>query len=265
MNPLLRLLGAAASNGLLTGQIVFSTAFVGACELPNWIQAPREVNACRSRSPALALIFPSGMQTAVANNQPALAPGPAGGVPMSGPTPAGDTIEHFDPELAHHRAWLQAVLEQLVANEPQALEEGGTLRRLWSARQADAGTGRGAVPAPVAGIPAVVAVALPLVKEFEGCRLTAYPDPETSAAPWGGVLGDGAAAIGLPCRRRAVEAHPGGASPLRWPGRPGVNDVGGRARLSNRRQTLSPWGAGDGAAHHPALYCAGISLSSLLA
>jgi hypothetical protein len=46
MNPLLRLLGAAASNGLLTGQIVFSTAFVGACELPNWIQAPREVNAC---------------------------------------------------------------------------------------------------------------------------------------------------------------------------------------------------------------------------
>jgi hypothetical protein len=34
MNPLLRLLGAAASHGLLTGQIVFSTAFVGACELP---------------------------------------------------------------------------------------------------------------------------------------------------------------------------------------------------------------------------------------
>jgi hypothetical protein len=40
MNPLLRLLGAAASHGLLlTGQIVFSAAFVGACELPNWIQA----------------------------------------------------------------------------------------------------------------------------------------------------------------------------------------------------------------------------------
>jgi hypothetical protein len=74
MNPLLRLLGAAASNGLLTGQIVFSTAFIGACELPNWIQAPRQVNACRSRSPALALFFPSGMQTAVASNQTALAP-----------------------------------------------------------------------------------------------------------------------------------------------------------------------------------------------
>ena len=39
MIPLLQLLGAAASNGLLTGQIVFSTAFVSACELPNWIQA----------------------------------------------------------------------------------------------------------------------------------------------------------------------------------------------------------------------------------
>ena len=46
MTPLLRLLGAAASHGLLTGQIVFSAAFVGACELPNWIQAPRQVNAC---------------------------------------------------------------------------------------------------------------------------------------------------------------------------------------------------------------------------
>jgi hypothetical protein len=103
---------------------------------------------------------------------------------MSRPIPAGDTIEHFDPELPHHRAWLQAVLEQLVAYEPQALEEGGTLRRLWTARQAVAGAGRGAIPAPVADIPAAVAVALPLVKEFKGCRLTAYPDPETGGAPW---------------------------------------------------------------------------------
>jgi GH24 family phage-related lysozyme (muramidase) len=36
----------------------------------------------------------------------------------------------------------------------------------------------------VADIPAAVAVALPLVKEFEGCRLTAYPDPETGGEPW---------------------------------------------------------------------------------
>jgi hypothetical protein len=79
MNPLLRLLGAAASNGLLTGQIVFSTAFVGACELPNWIQAPREVNACLERWMTVsALFFPSGMQTAIAKTQPALPPGRRG-------------------------------------------------------------------------------------------------------------------------------------------------------------------------------------------
>jgi lysozyme len=99
---------------------------------------------------------------------------------MSRSIPVGDYVEHFDPDIPHHRAWLLAVLEQLVAHEPQALEEGGTLRRLWSARQAAAGGG----PAPVADIPAAVAVALPMVKEFEGCRLTAYPDPETGAEPW---------------------------------------------------------------------------------
>jgi hypothetical protein len=75
MNPMLRLFGAAASHGLLTGQIIFSTTFVGACELPNWIQAPRQVNACLERWMTVsALFFPSGMQTAGPTNQPALAP-----------------------------------------------------------------------------------------------------------------------------------------------------------------------------------------------
>ena len=60
MNPLRLLLGAAASHGLFTCQIVFSTAFVGACELPSRIEAPREVHACRTCSPAPALFFPSG-------------------------------------------------------------------------------------------------------------------------------------------------------------------------------------------------------------
>jgi hypothetical protein len=54
---------------------------------------------------------------------------------MSRSISAVDYVEHFDPELPHHRAWLLAVLEHLVAHEPQALEEGGTLRRLWTARQ----------------------------------------------------------------------------------------------------------------------------------
>jgi hypothetical protein len=69
---------------------------------------------------------------------------------MSRLIPAGDYVEHFDPELAHHRAWLQAVLERLVALEPQALEEGGTLRRLWTAHQA----GVAATPAPSLPLPA---------------------------------------------------------------------------------------------------------------
>jgi hypothetical protein len=37
-DPVMRLATAAASNGLLTGQILFSLAFVGSCELPNWIR-----------------------------------------------------------------------------------------------------------------------------------------------------------------------------------------------------------------------------------
>jgi len=36
-------------------------------------------------------------------------------------------------DLPQHRARLPAVLEQLVAHEPQALEEGGALRQLWIA------------------------------------------------------------------------------------------------------------------------------------
>ncbi len=77
--PPLRLLGAAASHGLLTGQLVFSTAFVGACELPNWLHAPRQVNACLERWMTVsALFFPSGMQLAAASAQPALAPGRRG-------------------------------------------------------------------------------------------------------------------------------------------------------------------------------------------
>jgi hypothetical protein len=60
---------------------------------------------------------------------------------MSRPIPAGDYVEHFDPALPHHRAWLLAVLEQLVAHEPQALEEGDTLRCLWTEHQQSAGSG----------------------------------------------------------------------------------------------------------------------------
>ncbi len=79
MLPLTRLAAAAASNGLLSGQIVFSLAFVGSCELPNWISGPRETNACLERWMTVsALFFPSGMQSAIGRNQPALAAGRRG-------------------------------------------------------------------------------------------------------------------------------------------------------------------------------------------
>jgi hypothetical protein len=69
---------------------------------------------------------------------------------VSRPIPAGDYVEHFDPELAHHRTWLLALLEHVIAHEPQALEEGGTLRRLWTAHQAGVST----TQAPSLSIPA---------------------------------------------------------------------------------------------------------------
>jgi len=104
---------------------------------------------------------------------------------MSRPIRAADYVEHFDPELAHHRAWLQAVLEHLVAHEPQALEEGGVLRVLWKAAvETKAPQARPEKPATATDLPAAIAVAFHLVKEFEGCQLSAYPDPETGAYPW---------------------------------------------------------------------------------
>ncbi|MEN9387158.1 MAG: hypothetical protein RLZZ255_134, partial [Cyanobacteriota bacterium] len=104
--------------------------------------------------------------------------------------PTSNYVTHFDPAKSHHRAWLQAVLDQLVALDPAALAEGSDLRDLWKAAvetkapKAQAPQGWPEKPATVTGLPPAVAVALPLVKEFEGCRLTAYPDPETGAEPW---------------------------------------------------------------------------------
>ena len=79
MPPLAQLATTAASNSLLTGQILFSLAFVGSCELPNWISGPRETNTCLERWMTVsALFFPSGMQTTLGKIQPALAPGRRG-------------------------------------------------------------------------------------------------------------------------------------------------------------------------------------------
>jgi hypothetical protein len=79
MPPLTRLATAAASNGLLTGQILFSLAFLGRFELPNWINGPREANGCLERWMTVsALFFPSGMQTTLGKIEPSLTPGRRG-------------------------------------------------------------------------------------------------------------------------------------------------------------------------------------------
>ena len=51
---------------------------------------------------------------------------------MSRPIPTHDYVTYFEPEQARHRACLQAALERLVDHEPEALEDGGPLWRLWS-------------------------------------------------------------------------------------------------------------------------------------
>jgi GH24 family phage-related lysozyme (muramidase) len=43
-----------------------------------------------------------------------------------------------------------------------------------------------------------VAPALPLVQEFEGCELSAYPEPETRAEPWAVCSGSTNYANGTP-------------------------------------------------------------------
>ena len=47
--------------------------------------------------------------------------------------PTSNYVSHYDPAKSHHRAWLQAVLDRLVALDSAALVEGSELRDLWKA------------------------------------------------------------------------------------------------------------------------------------
>jgi len=116
--------------------------------------------------------------------------------------PTSNYVSHYDPSKSHHRTWLQAVLDRLVQHEPQALAEGSELRELWKAAvETKAPQAWPDKPATTIEIPAAVAVALPLVKEFEGCRLTAYPDPATGAEPWTIGWGSTTYGDGAPVKR----------------------------------------------------------------
>ena len=104
-----------------------------------------------------------------------------------------DYVKFFDKSLSHHREWLHAVLTKLVAADPGALAEGGELWRIWRGR-----TGPVMAPAQVA------LAALPQVKEFEGCKLEAYPDPETGGEPWTIGWGTTTYATGKPVKEGDV-------------------------------------------------------------
>lgn len=50
-----------------------------------------------------------------------------------GKIPNGNYVNHYNPNKAHHRAWLQAVLDRLAELDPEALQEGSELRDIWKA------------------------------------------------------------------------------------------------------------------------------------
>jgi len=84
-------------------------------------------------------------------------------------TPA-NYAKYFDSNRSNHRAWLEAVLIRLNELDPTALSEDGLLHKIWVKDSSSHSN--------------PVDIALPLIKEFEGCRLKAYADPETGSTPW---------------------------------------------------------------------------------
>jgi hypothetical protein len=58
-----KLLSITGGNALLIGQLVFSTTFVGSCELANVLSGKYSLSACESRWYVItALFFPSAAQ-----------------------------------------------------------------------------------------------------------------------------------------------------------------------------------------------------------
>lgn len=85
------------------------------------------------------------------------------------------------PGHPSHEAFWRAVEQLLTPQQRQRFATGGDIRNgTWLSCGDKPGAAHGSVPTIVPE----VAVALPLVKEFEGCRLSAVPDPETGGDPW---------------------------------------------------------------------------------
>jgi len=55
---------AGVSGGLLAGQMLFAVAFVGTCEVPNFMSPRPATNACLERWMAVSALFiPSGLNS----------------------------------------------------------------------------------------------------------------------------------------------------------------------------------------------------------
>jgi GH24 family phage-related lysozyme (muramidase) len=96
-------------------------------------------------------------------------------------------IRFYDPKNEGHRRWLLAVLDHVIATDPLALSR-GPLRDLWSAPLEEA-------------VASDVAMAMSLIREFEGFEEAAYPDPGTGGAPWTIGWGSTSYADGRPVRK----------------------------------------------------------------
>lgn len=79
-----------------------------------------------------------------------------------------DYVKHTDLGLSHHLAFWNRVEDLLP---PDALKDGSELRGMWLAASA-------------AKEPLKLEPGLKLIREFESCELTAYPDPGTGGDPW---------------------------------------------------------------------------------
>lgn len=74
-----KILKATESTAFLIGQLIFSLAFLSACEIPNWVVGPRSPNECVDRWMFVTgLLSPSGLQAGLQgyNNRRKTIPAP---------------------------------------------------------------------------------------------------------------------------------------------------------------------------------------------
>lgn len=153
--------------------------------------------------------------------------------------PNGNYVNHYDPAKAHHRAWLQAVLDRLTELDPGALQEGSELRDIWKA----AVETKAPLPAPPAASPA----APQLVSVAQATAVFTRAPRESQLADLNSCLQR--FSINTPARMRHFLAQVGHESGgLRWMMELASGDAyEGRKDLGNTRVGDGPRYKGAGA------------------